>query len=161
VAGDRIAAERCNDAATASAFVPSAAGESLELRLCTSAGGGCSSSATTLSLGPDADNQVVVMEIAGTGEVRWHTSFGPVRAGSDAAQGSFVDRPEFDLDLDTRDNAYLVFQTSASLRTHNGFLSRCNELEEASPSSGTWLIQLGRGGVGAKGECRWAKLLSP
>jgi collagen type VII alpha len=156
--GERVAAARCSEEATALAFVRGAAGQTLELELCRP-GAGCDAQATTATLGQQAIDQLAVLGVGADGALAWHAAFGPVALEATTPGDPFGARARADLTLDQRDNVYLLLETRDALQSHNLETSECEELADAGAASGIVLISLLRGGTTAQGQCHWARRL--
>jgi hypothetical protein len=154
VSGVKIAANRCDEGATAAAFAFESS-STMSVHRCRSTSG-CSSTATTIPLG-DAMHQLVLLGIDGGGGIGWHGSVGPVRVAPKDYVSLLPGRPQVDLVLDSSDEAY-VFVTATDTMTLGNFdVTACPDLDVAEPLAGTWLLRLSRGGAAERAACTWAR----
>ena len=157
---EHVSAQRCTDLGliAATAFVRSE-GSSLATYRCTT-DFGCDSTATILPLPPGASSHLVILGLAGGGEHDWSFMIAPIRAGADAAAGSFAARSHHDITRDGSDDVVVIFTTDGPLQLENtNAFGNCEDLVEGLPQ-GTYVIAL-RQISGDLATCDWFYRIDP
>jgi hypothetical protein len=156
--GNRVAARACAEGSVLTAFVTGAPLGTVSLRRCAH-DTGCATAGENFDL-VDAASQLVVIGLDTDGILAWHGVLGPTDVGSFAIGDAVMGEVRNNLDLDNRDEVWILLETTGALGTSNVAATLCPELATWT-EPGTFLIGLSPDGSSGQADCQHAVKLGP